>query len=230
MNRGFYTSVSAMMVGTKKLNDVANNMVNATTTGYKKDVSTVNQFADLVIDKMDEGKYVGNLDNQVFVQDTYTIFSQGSIYATNIDTDFALNGEGFFKIEKDGEYLYTRDGGFHFDNNGYLVTSDGGYVMGLGNQRINKEDTNNISEVLMVVDFEDKQTLAKDELNYFRNKFNLSNEALVDNPKIEVGYLEGSNVNVGEEMSELIKQQRYFQFNQRSFSVHDELFEKISNF
>lgn len=82
----------------------------------------------------------------------------------------------------------------------------------------------------MVVDFEDKQTLAKDELNYFRNKFNLSDESLVDNPKIEVGYLEGSNVNVGEEMAELIKQQRYFQFNQRSFSVHDELFEKISNF
>lgn len=145
MNRGFYTSVSAMMVGTKKLNDVANNMVNSTTTGYKKDVSTVNQFADLVIDKMDEGKYVGNLDNQVFVQETYTIFSQGSIYATNIDTNFALNGEGFFKVEKNGEYLYTRDGGFQFDNNGYLVTSDGGYVMGLGNQRINKEDTNNIS-------------------------------------------------------------------------------------
>ena len=72
MNRGFYTSVSAMMVGTKKLNDIANNMVNVTTTGYKKDTSITTQFSDLVINKVNENIVIGNLQNQVCIDDMYT--------------------------------------------------------------------------------------------------------------------------------------------------------------
>lgn len=230
MNRGFYTSVSAMMVGTKKLNDIANNMVNVTTTGYKKDTSITTQFSDLVINKVNENIVIGNLQNQVCIDDMYTDYSQGSLIATNRETDFAIQGDGFFKIEKNGEYVYSRAGEFNFDGNGYLVTSDGGFVMGKNNQRINKETTEDVASNLMIVDFENKHTLTKTQDNYFSNTFNLSGETIVDNPDIKVGYLESSNVNVASEMADLIKEQRYFQFNQRSFAVHDELFEKISSF
>lgn len=55
MDRGFYTSVSAMMCGTKKLSDIANNISNINTIGYKKDISNIEEFSDLLINKIDVG-------------------------------------------------------------------------------------------------------------------------------------------------------------------------------
>lgn len=231
MNRSFYTAVSAMMVGTKQLNDVSNNIVNVSTTGYKKDTSVVTQFADILINKVDENINIGNMNNQVYVYDTFIDFSSGSLVQTNKETDFAIVGDGFFKVEKDGKYMYTRSGAFNYDAEGYLVTLDGGFVMDKNNVRINKNTLEgNIEDNIQLVDFEDRQTLAKTKDNYFENVFNLSDEYQIQNTNIEKGFVEASNVDVSEEMANLIKQQRFFQLNQRSFSVTDELFEQISKF
>lgn len=230
MDRGFYTSVSAMMCGTKKLADVANNIANINTVGFKKDKSMVTQFSDLVINKMDENVYVGNLINQVNIDETYTIFTEGSISQTGLPNDNAILGEGFFKIEREGEYVYTRDGSFKVDAEGFLVTSKGYYVMNKDNARIRVEDGVDYSDDLMVVNFENLQTLERTDNNLFVNKFNLSNEVEVENPIIKKGFIELSNVDAATELTDMITTQRYYQFNQRSLSVRDELLEKIAQF
>ena len=136
MDRGFYTSVAGMMCGNKKLGDIANNIANISTIGYKKDLSMITEFSDLVINKMDENVNVGNLTNQVNIAETYTLYGQGSMVQTTLPNDYAITGDGFFKIDKDGDYVYTRDGSFKVDVDGYLVTSKGYYVMDKNNSRI----------------------------------------------------------------------------------------------
>lgn len=230
MDRGFYASVSAMMSGTKKINDVANNIANINTIGFKKDVSTIEEFSNIMNNKLNDRKNIGYMDNQVYVDDTFTIYRDGSITQTSQPLDFAISGEGFFKIEKDGNYLYTRDGSFSKDSNGYLVTSDGGFVLNKLGNRIVVEDGKNYSSDLMVVNFQNKQTLKKIALGYYTNSFGLSQETNVNNPSVRQGYLEMSNVDAAEELTDLIKFQRYYQFNQRSLQSHDELLEKIAQF
>lgn len=230
MDRGFYTSVSAMMVGTKKLDDIANNIANINTAGFKKDKSMITQFSDLVINKMDENNYVGNLENQVNIAETFTIYSEGTVTQTGLPNDNAVFGEGFFKLEKLGDYVYTRDGSFKVDSQGYLVSSDGYYVMDKNNNRIVVEEGVDYSQNLMVVNFDNLQTLERTDGNNFVNKFGLSNETQVDNPIVKNGFIEMSNVDAASELTDMITTQRYYQFNQRSLSIRDELLEKIAQF
>lgn len=230
MDRGFYTSVSAMMCGSKKLGDIANNIANINTVGYKKDKSTITQFSDLVINKMDENVYVGNLQSQVNMDETFTIFTAGNLSVTDLENDRAIIGEGFFKIERENDYAYTRDGSFKVDRDGYLVTNDGYYVMDKDNKRILVEEGIDYTDNIQVVDFDNYQTLERTSGNLFINKFNVSQEEQVENPMIKKGILELSNVDASEELTDMITTQRYFQFNQRSLSVRDELLEKIAQF
>lgn len=232
MDRGFYTSVSGMMCGNKKLGDIANNIANINTIGYKKDLSMITEFSNLVINKMDENVNVGDLANQVGIAETYTLYGHGSIVHTQLPNDYAITGDGFFKIDKNGEYAYTRDGAFKVDVDGYLVTSKGYYVMDKNNNRILVEEEKDYSDELMVVDFENLQTLQRIDDNNFINKFNLSNEVPVDNSGsiVKKGYLEMSNVDAAVELTDMISTQRYYQFNQRALSVRDLLLEEIAKF
>ena len=232
MDRGFYTSVSGMMCGSKKLGDIANNIANINTIGYKKDLSMITEFSDLLINKMDENVNVGDLTNQVNLAETYTLYGQGSIVQTTLPNDYAITGDGFFKIDKEGEYVYARDGSFKVDADGYLVTSKGYYVMDRNNNRILVEEGKDYSDELMVVNFENLQTLQRIDDNNFINKFNLSNEVPIDNSDsiVRNGYLEMSNVDAATELTDMITTQRYYQFNQRALSVRDSLLEEIAKF
>jgi flagellar hook-basal body protein len=56
--------------------------------------------------------------------------TQGSVESTGVPTDVAIQGEGFFVVQKDGGTSYTRAGNFAIDKNNFLVTQDGQQVMG----------------------------------------------------------------------------------------------------
>lgn len=58
------------------------------------------------------------------------MFTQGSVESTGVPTDVAIQGEGFFVVQKDGGTSYTRAGNFAIDKNNFLVTQDGQQVMG----------------------------------------------------------------------------------------------------
>jgi hypothetical protein len=81
--------------------------------------------------------------------------SQGSLYLTNFETDFAIIGNGFFVLlDKDNNKMYlTRNGSFKYDNNGFLTNNDGMYVLNLKSELvyrnyvfITKDDFNEFRE------------------------------------------------------------------------------------
>jgi flagellar basal-body rod protein FlgG len=69
--------------------------------------------------------FVGKLGTGVELNESYTIFSQGSLKETTNDFDFALEGKGFIAVQTEKGERYTRNGAFTIDKEGFLVTKDG---------------------------------------------------------------------------------------------------------
>ncbi len=129
------TAVSGMTAQSYALENISGNIANSRTAGFKR-VDT--SFADLVPDSALNRQVAGSV--AAYSQATTTI--QGDLNATRIDTNVAINGDGFFVVDQRSSgvgantqfansNLYTRRGDFDFDANGYLVNGAGYFLKGL---------------------------------------------------------------------------------------------------
>jgi flagellar basal-body rod protein FlgF len=144
MIKGLYTATSGMLAQWNNMNVISNNVANASTTGYKKDVAQFKAFPEMLLRRLyDDGVHnfnmgsydtapvIGKLGTGVEVNDVFTDFSQGSnLRRTDNDFDLSLVGKGFFVIDTDRGHRYTRNGQFTVDENSYLVTKEGFKVLG----------------------------------------------------------------------------------------------------
>lgn len=126
----FSIPLSGLTSESAALSTVANNLANQNTTGYKDKVAL---FSDLFYQNLGTtgagdpiqvgaGTQVGSLPS---------LFTQGSVSATGVPTDVAIQGTGFFAVQdSSGVIDYTRAGDFSVDANNFLVTSEGQQVLG----------------------------------------------------------------------------------------------------
>jgi flagellar hook protein FlgE len=125
----FSIPLSGLTAESTALSAIANNLANQNTVGYK-DVRVL--FRDLFYEnlgttgsgdpvQLGAGTQVGSMPG---------MFTQGSVESTGIPTDVAIQGEGFYVVQKDGVTSYTRAGNFAVDKNNFLVTQDGQQVLG----------------------------------------------------------------------------------------------------
>lgn len=133
MLRILWTGRSAMMAQQEKLDSISNNLANIETAGYKRqDVS----FKDLVQESLKREGYPTTEGNKfrmtgtgVRASGTIRDDSQGDLINTTLKTDFAIDGEGYFRVTRpDGSKAYTRDGNFVIDQNGRLLDKNGNSV------------------------------------------------------------------------------------------------------
>lgn len=132
-----YTGLSGMTVNQQKLNVIGNNIANVNTVAFKSSRALFKpQF--YITDSAGSapsGTYGGvNPSQRGLGAQVATIqknFSAGSPEATGINTDLAIQGDGFFIVDG-GEKQYTRDGSFHRNEDNFLVSSKGEYVLGYG--------------------------------------------------------------------------------------------------
>jgi len=125
----FYIPLTGLNADSTALNTIANNLANMNTTGYKsKSVS----FSDLFYQQIGEGGSGDPIQrgSGTQVAAIETDFSNGSPNSTGVDTNVALQGNGFFVVSDGGNTLLTRAGDFSLDQNGSLITADGLSVMG----------------------------------------------------------------------------------------------------
>jgi flagellar hook protein FlgE len=126
----FSTSLSGLNANSLALSVIANNLANLNTIAYK---GMTPNFRDLFYQQVGSsgsgnpvqvgvGTVIGSIS---------TLFTQGSIESSGVPTDVAIQGDGFFQVEKEGLILYTRAGNFSVDADGFLVNEDGGRVLGL---------------------------------------------------------------------------------------------------
>ncbi|MGC8503008.1 flagellar hook-basal body complex protein, partial [Desulfurella sp.] len=138
MMRSLWSGVSGLQTSQDFMDVVGNNVANVNTVGYK--ASQIN-FSDVLAQTLSgatgpQGNLGGMNPLQIGlgtqVASTTMNFSQGSLQTTNVTTNLAIQGNGFFIVSPDGgnTYNYTRAGDFTFDAKGNLVDPSGDIVQG----------------------------------------------------------------------------------------------------
>jgi flagellar basal-body rod protein FlgG len=165
MMRALWTAASGMVSQQTNVDVIANNLSNVNTIGYKKESA---QFKSLLYQTIQskttsangETKPVGaQVGLGVRTASITTNFKQGSTTATELTTDFAIDGKGFFQVmNENGETLYTRAGSFNWSlgNNGgvMLCNSEGLPVLDTAGQPIDLDpeyDTSKITIEMFVI-------------------------------------------------------------------------------
>lgn len=129
MIKGLFTSASGMVPHIKRQEVSANNIANAATPGFKKDMVFTQEMSRA------QQKLAPRRSDweQPMIDDVYTDYAPGNLDKTGNTLDMAIEGEGFFTLESpDGATLLTRSGSFNVDADGFLIFSDGFKVMGEG--------------------------------------------------------------------------------------------------
>ncbi|HEY7352456.1 MAG TPA: flagellar hook protein FlgE [Terriglobales bacterium] len=125
----FSIPLSGLTAESTALSAIANNLSNQNTVGYK-DVRVL--FSDLFYENLGttgSGDPI-QLGAGTQIDSMPGSFTQGSINSTGVPTDVAIQGSGFFVVQRNGVTSYTRAGNFSVDKNNFLVTADGQQVMG----------------------------------------------------------------------------------------------------
>lgn len=126
----FQTGLSGLNASGKSLDVIGHNIANANTVGMK---ASRTEFADVVASAIGPsgGGGAGGSGIGVAIATVSQQFSQGNISLTGNTLDLAVNGGGFFMLEKtDGSLAYTRDGQFKLDADGNIITNSGAKVRG----------------------------------------------------------------------------------------------------
>ena len=257
MIRALYTAATGMKAQQLYLDNVSNNLANINTTGYKR--SQVN-FQDLLYEK----RYIAGADSSQGFEipsgiqlgggvrpiSTTKVFSQGNQQTTNRNLDFAVEGSGFFQINRpDGTVAYTRDGAFELNSKGEIVTAEGlpltpsitiqnAKEISVGNDgTISVKGADNaIQNVgqIMLANFPNPAGLDSLGRNMYAETI-ASGSPIVSTPgqqgtgEIYQGALENSNVETVTELVNLITAQRAYEINSRAIKASDEMLSTINN-
>jgi flagellar basal-body rod protein FlgF len=208
-----------------RLNVISQNLANAGTHGYKKELVAARPF----LEHLEAGLRAApvNLPALTSVLDT----RQGPLAATGNALDLALEGAGFFELAGDDGPVYTRQGSFRLDAAGRLVTTAGLPVMGLGGEivltgpqpTIDRQgrvfEGERLAGQLKIVRFADAAGLAPLGAGLYRAE--AAGDTVQDGLQLRQGFLESSNVVTLSEMTRLIEVVRRFEAAQRVAQGYD---------
>ena len=132
MPYGLYISAEGAHAQSKRLEVLANNLANADTVGFKRDLavfqSRLAEAAQRGLDAPGSGSE-NDLGGGVLLSGTLTDFSTGPLKQTGVETDMAIDGDAFFVVQKGDTNYLTRADNFMLDPNGQLVTQSGDPVL-----------------------------------------------------------------------------------------------------
>lgn len=237
MNYGLYTAFLGMRSRQRTLDAQANNIANASTTGFKAERLAYSTF---------EADKKSQSDRQLLVAGSSASnaidFATGTFEQTNRDLDVAIDGDAFLQIQTPRGVRYTRAGNFSMNAAGQLVTKNGDLVVGerggitlpkQGQVSIGENGSINVEgrtiDRLQLVRFNNPTTaLSQDGNSLFAA--NGSQPPLSDsNSRVLQGSLESSNINPIAEMVAMINNNREFESLQKSVTLlMNDLGRKIS--
>jgi len=242
-----------------KMSVVSNNLANVNTTGFKRDravfedlmYTSVRQVGGSTSEDTESPTGM-NMGTGVRVVATEKIHTQGNHMETGNPLDVMIEGRGFFQVLlPDGDIAYTRDGSFKIDSDGRLVNSSGyeidpGATIPADAQGISISADGIIQAklpgqadlatvgTLQLVDFINPAGLEARGQNLLLETA-ASGAPQVGTPGLDglgttmQGALEGSNVNVVEELVNMIETQRAYEMNSKAIAASDQMLEYLNS-
>jgi flagellar basal-body rod protein FlgF len=252
---GMWSATEGMLAMQQQQDIISNNLANAGTAGFRKEVMDVECFNQILNEQMKEkgpvnrpGRGTGGflqatgsmINNCKLYTSTRTNYSQGSLNLTSNKFDMALddNGKGFFTVQTPDGIKFTRNGSFRLSTDGCLVTQDGSKVLGqkgpikvegtdfkVNDQGVVMDGEKEIDKFL-ITEFVDKSNLQK----HGEGMFQASSGFRVSKEfSVKQGYLEMGNLNTVQEMVDMMSTMKAFEANQKVLQAEDQAIRKTIN-
>lgn len=252
----FYIAAAGMNAQQTQVDVISNNLANVNTSGFKK--SKVD-FEDLMYRELRGAQgLLGSQDMNLpvgagtAISSVAKVFTQGEIKNTERPLDVAVEGQGFFEVVlPDGTLAYTRTGNFLVDREGMLVNSDGYPLSAMIQVPSDMENLLIQSDGVVsakVIGVDEPIEIGRLQLANFVNPTGLtpagdnlyapshqSGDAFYSDPgqdgagMLAQGFLEGSNVNLVEELTNLILAQRAYEMNAKAIQAADDMLSIVNN-
>ena len=257
MNPAMWISKTGVQAQDAKLQAIANNLANVNTVGFKRD-RVVFEDLFYQVDKQPGAQTADNtvtngvqLGNGVNIVGTQKIFTNGSLQTTSQPLDVAISGNGFLQVRRpDGTAAYTRAGQLQVDANGVLVNAQGlplvpqitvpnnALSLTIGaNGMVSATTPGNAAPTdlgqLTLTTFVNPAGLQAMGENLFQETAasgtpNEGQPGTAGIGTLKQGSLEGSNVQVVEEMVDMIAAQRTYEMNTKVLSAADNMLQYLS--
>ncbi len=259
MSQSLWIAKTGLDAQQTKMATISNNLANVGTNGFKRGrvifedllYQNVRQVGSQSSQDtlLPSGLQVGTGARVVA---TERLFTQGNLVTTDNALDVAIQGRGFFEVlMPDGTQGFTRDGSFHMNDQGVMVTSAGYELQppitipqDALSVTIAPDGTVSVQQpgspqgtqvgILQLTDFVNPSGLqARGENLYIQT--GASGSPLPGTPglnglgTLQQGFVEGSNVNVVEEMVNMIETQRAYEMNSKAISTADQMLQYVSN-
>jgi flagellar basal-body rod protein FlgG len=258
MIRSLWTARTGLDAQQTQLDVISNNLANVSTNGFKRSRAV---FEDLLYQTLRQPGAQQTQQNQISSGlqigtgvrpiATERLYSQGNLQQTGNSLDLAVQGNGFFQVERpDGTTAYTRDGSFQLDSEGNVVTASGYLLADNINIpadaltiTVGKDGTVSVLQAGEIAPIE----VGAIQLATFINPGGLqaagenlfletasSGVATPVQPGLEgagvinQGYVETSNVNVAEELVSMIVTQRAYEINSRVIQTSDQMLGRLT--
>lgn len=258
MLRALTTAATGMIAQQTNIDVISNNMANINTTGYKKVRAEFQDLLSQTLKASGAQIFQGTtqpvgIQVGLGTKTSATVkeFSEGAFKSTGGSLDLAIEGDGFFQVlMDDGSTAYTRDGSLKMDANGQLTTSDGFIIQPQvsipsdakeititpdGRVSVQTAGSSDQTEIgsLTLVKFPNPAGLSSIGKNLYLETA-ASGKPIEGTPgqeglgSVQQGFIEGSNVQMVEELINLIQAQRAFEANSKLISASDELLRTLN--
>ncbi|BCD61848.1 flagellar basal-body rod protein FlgG [Nitratiruptor sp. YY08-26] len=214
----------------EQLDTTTNNIANANTDGFKK--LLIKEMSQ----RLDEN---GGDANHLFVfprfQETLIDMKQGPLRQTGNPLDFAIEGNGYFLVQKGGEKILTRSGHFFLNEEGYLVDKNGNFLLDDRDKPIKLDSRKRLDLGEDGTIYQQGEAIAKLQIKGFAKIEPMGDTYYLakgsERPatyKLKQGFLEGSNLNPIVEMTSLITAQKRFEMYSNMIKSLEQLNQKTN--
>lgn len=231
---GLYAAASGMSAQQQQLDNVANNLANVSTSGYHAEQTA---FTDLLYNRIDEAGTVTTDGAGAAARDIGSLEVQGSLQQTGQPLDLAIEGQGFFELKRtNGSTVLTRDGAFEMDSKRQITSADGSLVQppitvpaGVSPEQVKIAPNGTVLAAgrtigkIALVEVPAPGALLSAGNGQFSTTAASGAAKPTAGAKIVQGALEGSNVDVGSEMTAMVDTERSYQMGSSAVKIEGEM-------
>jgi flagellar basal-body rod protein FlgF len=215
MDRGLYIAASGMLAEMVRQEQIANELANSTTPGYKADRSAQSGFGELLLSNTRNGRSIGKVGLGVQVDEIRTDLTPGPLHETGDPLDLAIEGEGYFAVRTPAGVRYTRNGQFGASAAGVLTDSFGNEVLGANGAPVRLRNDGGVNAAEVGV-------FAVNGARKEGDSLFTGTAAGAASGRVKAGALEESAVDPARSMVEMISSFRSLESDQKAIQTIDE--------